>query len=231
MSLSDVEVRSKARQTFYSIILIALSVPVIMAFSMLVLSSFANQMVTNFDFSKVKFTLRNWQLLFQGRIAITGGLRENIFLYLLNTAVVAFGVAIVTTLVGTLSGYAISRIKFKGRKFILLMMLMLHALPGSILIVGVYFLYRLWMPTNLNALKYFSFFYVIVARAALEIPLCVAHEGLFRSAALGDRMVRVGRRCFEAQDMGEDHDAFDKTRCGGHTDLRFPRWLAGHHLR
>ncbi|KAF2957758.1 sugar transporter [Thermotoga sp. Ku-13t] len=173
MSLTDVEVRSKGRQVLYSIVLIALSVPVLTAFFMLILSSFANQMVTNFDFSKVTFTLRNWKLLFQGRIAITGGLRENVFLYLLNTAIVALGVALVTTLVGTLSGYAISRIKFRGRKFILLTMLMLHALPGSILIVGVYFLYRIWMPTNLNALRYFSFFYVIVARAALEVPLSV----------------------------------------------------------
>lgn len=131
MSLTDVEVRSKGRQILYSTVLIALSVPVLTAFFMLILSSFANQMVTNFDFSKVTFTMRNWKLLFQGRIAITGGLRENVFLYLLNTAIVALGVASVTTTVGTLSGYAISRMKFAGRRFILLTMLMLHALPGS----------------------------------------------------------------------------------------------------
>ncbi|AEH50879.1 carbohydrate ABC transporter permease [Pseudothermotoga thermarum] len=173
MAQMDVETKSKIKEFIYLAVLLALSSPILVAFALLVISSFGNQMATNFDFSTFRFTLKNWKLLFEGRIAITGGLRENIWLHALSTAIVAGGVAVVTTLVGTLTGYAISRIKFRGRKILLLSMLLIHALPGSVLIVGVYFLYRILMPSNMIFIRYFSFFYVIFARAALEVPLSV----------------------------------------------------------
>ncbi len=173
MAQRDVETKNKLKEMVYLAVLLALSCPILMAFTLLIISSFGNQMATNFDFSTFKFTLKNWELLFEGRIAITGGIRENIWLHALNTAVVAGGVAVVTTLVGALTGYAISRMRFKGRKLLLLSMLLIHALPGSVLIVGVYFLYRVLMPSNMTFIRYFSFFYVILARAALEVPLSV----------------------------------------------------------
>jgi len=173
VALKDVEVKKKMNQFLYTVVLLAFSLPIITGFSLLILSSFSNEMVTNFDFLKTFLTLQNWKLLFQGRIALTGGLRENILLYAFNTLIVALGVAVLTTFVGTISGYAISRMNFKGRKILLIMMLLLHALPGSVLIVGVYFLYRVSMPTNYQFIRYFSFFYVIIARAALEVPFSV----------------------------------------------------------
>lgn len=173
MVTGDVETKGKIKEIFYLGVLLALSAPILVVFVLLVISSFGNQMATNFDFSTFRFTLKNWRLLFEGRMTITGGIRENIWLHFLSTAVVAGGVAVLTTFVGALTGYAISRIKFRGRKILLLSMLLIHALPGSVLIVGVYFLYRVLMPQNLVFIRYFSFFYVILARAALEVPLSV----------------------------------------------------------
>ncbi len=173
MALKDVETKNKWKEIVYLAFLLGFSFPILVAFSLLVISSFGNRMATNFDFSDFVFSLKNWRLFFSGRIALTGGIRENIWLYTLTTAIVATGVAFLNVLVGALTGYAISRLNFKGRKVLLLSILLIHALPGSVLIVGVYFLYMLLMPSSLSYIRYFSFFYVILARAALEVPLSV----------------------------------------------------------
>lgn len=171
MSAKDVEIRTHKVELILLLAVILASLPLIAGFLLLVLSSFSKKMVTNFDPNSFVFTLRNWELLFQGRLAITGGLREDILRYLVNTAIVALGVSVLVTIVGTMSGYALSRMRFKYRKHFLLLILLLHAFPGSVLIVGVYFIYRLILPSYTEFMTAFSFFYVIVARAALEIPM------------------------------------------------------------
>lgn len=171
MSLKDVEVRSRKTEALIALAIIMATLPVMIGFSLLVLSSFSKSMVTNFDPSSFYLTLENWINLFQGRSAAVGGLREDIFKYTLNTAIVALGVSLLVTLVGTMSGYAISRMNFRYRKQFLVLMMLLHAFPGAVLIVGVYFIYRLIIPIAMDSIVVFSFFYVIVARAALEVPM------------------------------------------------------------
>ncbi|WFO76284.1 carbohydrate ABC transporter permease [Desulfurococcaceae archaeon MEX13E-LK6-19] len=169
--MKDVEIRTHKTEIIILLAIILASLPLIAGFSLLVLSSFSKKMVTNFDPSSFEFTLRNWELLFQGKVAITGGLTEDILRYFINTAIVALGVSLLVTIVGTMSGYALSRMKFRYRKHFLLLILLLHAFPGSVLIVGVYFIYRLMVPSYTEFISTFSFFYVIIARAALEIPM------------------------------------------------------------
>ena len=142
MSLRDVEVKTRKTEVIIALAIILATSPIIIGFSLIILSSFSKSMVTNFDPSSFYPTLENWINLFQGRSAAVGGLREDILKYTLNTAVVALGVSLVVTLVGAMSGYAISRMNFRYRKHFLLLILLLHAFPGSVLIVGVYFIYR-----------------------------------------------------------------------------------------
>ncbi len=52
-------------------------------------------------------------------------------------------------------------------------MLVLHAFPGVALIVGVYLLYKLTLPQDPDIMRFYSFFYVILARGVLEIPMSV----------------------------------------------------------
>jgi len=170
--LKDVEVRSRKTETLIALALITATLPIIVGFSLLVLSSFSKCMVTNLDLSSFHFTLENWINLFQGKSATVGGLREDIFKYTLNTAIIALGVSLLVTLVGTMSGYAISRMNFKYKKQFLILMMLLHAFPGAVLIVGVYFIYKLVTPIAMDS-AVFSFFYVIVARAALEVPMAI----------------------------------------------------------
>ncbi len=171
MSLKDVEIRGRRTELVLVLAVLLASLPILIGFSIIVVSSFSKKMVTNFDPSSFQPTLENWVNLFQGKSAAVGGLREDILRYALNTAVVALGVALIVTFVGTLSGYAISRMNFKYRRHLLLLILLLHAFPGSVLIVGVYFIYSLLAPLALESYTTFSFIYVIIARAALEVPM------------------------------------------------------------
>jgi len=171
--MRDVETRPKRYERLIILALLLASLPLIMGFSLLVLSSFSTKMVTNLDPNSFRLTLENWINLFQGKIATTGGIRVNIWRITLNTLIVALGVAGVVTGISALAGYSLSRIDFRGRKTMMVLLLVLHAFPGVALIVGVYLLYRLTFPQNYEVVGLYSFAYVILARAALEIPMSI----------------------------------------------------------
>jgi len=169
--MRDVETRPKKYGWIIILALLLASLPLITAFSLLILSSFSTQMVTDLSPGSIHPTLENWIDLFHGKIATTGGIRVNIWRIALNTLVVALGVSGVVTGISALAGYSLSRIDFKGRKSMMVLLLLLHAFPGVALIVGVYLLYRLTFPVNTTFVGLYSFVYVILARAALEVPM------------------------------------------------------------
>ncbi|WP_456471589.1 carbohydrate ABC transporter permease [Methanocaldococcus sp.] len=171
--MKDIETKSSTYEWIIILVMLIASLPLILGFSLLILSSFSKEMVTNLDLSSFHFTLENWISLFQGKIAETSGIRVNILKIIFNTFVVALGVSGVVTLISALAGYSLSRIDFKGRKHIMILLLILHAFPGVALIVGVYLLYYLTLPQSPDLMRLYSFFYVILARAALEIPMSV----------------------------------------------------------
>ena len=84
----------------------------------------------------------------------------------LNTFLFASISGLAVTVVCTLTGYALSRIEFRGKAFLLSMQLILHAISGQILLIAIFFL-----------LLYTKLLYkipgVALARASLEIPLGV----------------------------------------------------------
>jgi len=81
-----------------------------------------------------------------------------------NTILFAVTSGIVVTVICMLAGYALSRVEFRGRNFYLVLQLVLHAVPGQILLIAVFFL-----------LLYVGLLHripgVALARASLEIPL------------------------------------------------------------
>jgi len=84
----------------------------------------------------------------------------------LNTLLFASISGLAVTVVCTLTGYALSRLEFRGKAFLLSMQLILHAVSGQILLIAIFFL-----------LLYTKLLYkvpgVALARASLEIPLGV----------------------------------------------------------
>ncbi|MCD6372487.1 MAG: carbohydrate ABC transporter permease [Thermococcus sp.] len=171
--MKDVETRPKRYERVIILALLLASLPLILGFSLLTISSLSTNMVTNLDPDSFHSTLENWINLFKGKIATTGGIRVNIWRITLNTLVVALGVAGVVTGISALAGYSLSRIDFRGRKILMVLLLILHAFPGVALIVGVYLLYRLTFPQSHDLVGLYSFIYVILARAALEIPMSI----------------------------------------------------------
>ena len=84
----------------------------------------------------------------------------------LNTLYLAVGVASIVTVVSSLLGYMISRMKFPGRSLLLASTLILHAFPAISLLIGLYYVLSL-----LHALD--TVIGVIMAKAGLFIPFGV----------------------------------------------------------
>ncbi|MCD6323869.1 MAG: carbohydrate ABC transporter permease [Desulfurococcales archaeon] len=175
---TDVETVRRGRRTAVLLAaILAASAPIIIVYAILVISSFANRMVTGGYMEGLHFTLENWILFFQGKLTTSAAsvyTAWDITRYIGNTFLVALGVSGVVTALSTLSGYSFSRMKFRGRSALMQFLILLHAFPGVALIIAVYTLYvytklslppSLWVP--------YSIFYVVVARAALEIPMSI----------------------------------------------------------
>lgn len=109
-----------------------------------------------------RWTLDNFSFLFE---PIAWGLGTTSFWKVFaNTLVFSIVSATFVTIICLLGGYAISRIEFRGRNFVLALQLALHAVPGEILLIATFFL--MLYTGLLNQIVG-----VALARAALEIPL------------------------------------------------------------
>ena len=156
--------------------LLAASSPLILAYSTLILTSFANTIVSN-PWVNVDWTLENWARFFRGELSPTGAriyTTRDILHMIWNTVLVAAGVTVVVLAASVTSAYAFSRMNFRWRLGGLRFLILLHAFPGVALIVGVYAVYvylQGFIPREYQVA--YSFAYVILARASLEIPMAI----------------------------------------------------------
>ena len=82
------------------------------------------------------FTVKNWESIFAGNIA---GYQFDIWPILVNSLVIAVLMTIVVLLVSSMSGYALSRMDFRGRRFFLSFTLILHGFPAVTLLIPIFF--------------------------------------------------------------------------------------------
>ncbi len=82
------------------------------------------------------FTLENWESIFAGNIA---GLEFNIWPILMTSLAIAVIMTSVVLLVSSMSGYALSRMNFPGRRFFLSFTLILHGFPAITLLIPIFF--------------------------------------------------------------------------------------------
>lgn len=156
--------------------LLLASLPLILAYATLVLTSFADTIVSS-PWVHPHWTLENWARFFRGELSPTAARiysTRYILKMIANTFVVALGVMAVVLAASLTSAYAFSRMRFRGRINGLRMLILLHAFPGVALIVGVFAVY-VWLLSYIprNAQTLYSFAWVIVARASLEIPMSI----------------------------------------------------------
>ncbi len=179
----DVETVPRRRLSLVLALALGLAAaPVIMLYVLLVLSSFANTMLTGPDIFQARYSLDNWRMLFSGQLSPASGrlyTTRDILVIIANTFVVALGVTAVVVLVSVMAGYAFSRLRFRWRRGLMEFLILLHAFPGVALIIAVYAVYA-WSVRSIfggspsgPGFYAYAMFYTIVARAALEIPMSI----------------------------------------------------------
>ena len=149
------------------------STPIFLTYGLLIASSFSENVVTDPLLRDLHPTLSNWEAFLTGRLTYApSGLERNVLEMVVVTFIVAMGVAITATTASLLAAYAISRMSFKGRSVFTAGLIMLHAFPGVALIIGVYMVFKVIGDVlDLLGNKMYAISYVILARAALEIPM------------------------------------------------------------
>jgi len=147
-------------------LLLLLSLPLILMYLWLLISSFSKK--TLFGFIPSELTLNNWRFLWEP-LRIGTSVHPSIWLITGNTLLFAGGVTLLIVLVSTLAGFALSRFDFRGRQSIMQMTILLHAFPGVTLMIAIFFvLFYLMRLTDLPFLN--SLWGVMLVKASLEIP-------------------------------------------------------------
>lgn len=209
MSNKDIEtIKGSRTNLVIGLTLAVASFPLLMIYLLLALSSFADRLLSGPDILKASYSLSNWILFFSGKLSPSSGrlfTARDIGIIIINTLIVAIGVMLVVVAVSIMAGYAFSRIKFYGRTSLMEFLILLHAFPGVALIIAVYAIYVKTLsifPYNTpnDVLLAYRFFYTIIARASLEIPMSIwLMKGFFDKipwelewSALVDGASRIG---------------------------------------
>lgn len=128
--------RRSTRFAFF-VTMLVISSPVIVGYLWIVISSFAERTfglkpVTG-DGTFGGLTLVNWAFLW-----------EDPYIWKLvgNTLLIAGGLTVGVVTVSAMGGYALSRIRFPGRKGVLSLTLILHAFPSITLLIALFFVLR-----------------------------------------------------------------------------------------
>ncbi len=116
--------------------LILFSMPIFLVFLWLVITTFSTRTE---GLKSLGWTLSNWSFLWKSPF---GPNFPSIWLATLNTFLLATVMTTIVVFVSSMSAYALSRMKFAGRKGFLSATLILHAFPSVTLLIPIYFVLR-----------------------------------------------------------------------------------------
>lgn len=91
----------------------------------------------------------------------------NALVYLKNSLIIASVTTFLTLLMAVPAAYALSRFRFKGKNNFVLFLLVAQMLPGVLLVIPLFVLFRQW---GIISIPYFS---VILADTALALPFAI----------------------------------------------------------
>jgi inositol-phosphate transport system permease protein len=124
----------KGRLTPYALLVLSL-LPLVLGYFWLFISTLSRRtegltpVNTNGDFGG--FTFDHWKFIAKSE--------NNILSVTLNTFVIAVAMVVLVLLVSSLAGYALSRMKFAGRRSFLSLTLILHGFPAVTLLLAIFF--------------------------------------------------------------------------------------------
>src|SRR5690554_2884679 len=113
-----------------------ITLPIIIPYLWLVLNSLAKGVF--WGLIPQRFTLENWSFLWRN-VKIGTNVFPSVWSIVGNTIVMAGGITVLVVVIASLTGYALSRINFTGKKFLLQSTIFLHAFPGVALLIAMYF--------------------------------------------------------------------------------------------
>jgi len=125
--------RPKLKPVLAYLVLIVPSSLIILGFLWLLITSFSTRVE---GLQSLGWTLNNWRFLWESPF---GPQYPSIWAVTLNTLVMSLIMTLIVVVVSSLTGYALSRMKFPGRKGFLSLTLILHAFPSVTLLIPIYF--------------------------------------------------------------------------------------------
>ena len=130
--------RQKPRAALAYLVLIVPSALIVLGFLWLFITSFSTRTE---GLRSLGWTLRNWSFLWESPF---GPQYPSIWWVTLNTLVMSLIMTLIVVVVSSMTAYALSRMKFAGRKSFLSLTLILHAFPSVTLLIPIYFV-LLWV--------------------------------------------------------------------------------------
>lgn len=147
-----------ARRLFPYAALTLITLPILVLYSWLLLSSFAERTE---GLRPYGMTVANWRFLVEPISA-----RGTVWTATFNSLVFAVLVALLEVSVAAMTGYALSRLSFPGRRGFLGLTLVLHAFPSVTLLIAIFLVLRFLGLYN-------NIFGVMLVKVALELPFGV----------------------------------------------------------
>lgn len=128
------KIKNGVINTFLYVLLIVISIVWVFPFVYLVLSALRGESTTIVQYLfPQQWTFDNFIWLFTGK----GSYFVN---WYVNTLIISLVVSVVNTLITLLTAYALSRMRFKGRKALMKFMLILGMFPGFLSMICIYYL-------------------------------------------------------------------------------------------
>lgn len=153
--------RSAVKEKLVVAIMTIITLPILLPYLWLLLNSLAKGVY--WGLIPQRFTLENWSFLWR-KVKIGANVFPSVWPIVGNTVLLAGGITVLVVLIASLTGYALSRINFTGKSFLLKATIFLHAFPGVALLIAMYFvLQKLGLIDTLLG--------VILVKVALELPM------------------------------------------------------------
>lgn len=155
--MSSKPLRSKSRRErsarfWIYVLLIAMSAIWLIPFFYLILQAFRGETTAMVGYIWPRqWSLINFQKLFT---------ETNFFKWYGNTLIVALFSAVLQTIIVLSVAYALSRMRFKGRRFLMNLILVLGMFPGFMAMIAVYFILKLFGFTQAGAIPGMILVYV-----------------------------------------------------------------------
>ncbi|MFO7152596.1 MAG: carbohydrate ABC transporter permease [Bacillota bacterium] len=157
---NGIKTTSLSRAAIY-ILLIILSLPILLGYLWLFSGSISDEL--EFGIVPKRITFENWRFLWSD-ITIGTKVFPNIWPITLNSLLLSGSITLLEVLISLLAGYALSRMNFPGRNFILKTTIILHAFPGVALLIALYYVLNyIGMIDKIAG--------VVLVKVALELPM------------------------------------------------------------